>query len=252
MRARNSRSPSSRDTPAFNFKFLNMLNNFLGKRLLFLVAHPDDESFAAAGTIYKNRKAGGENAIVCVTRGGRGKSHLAKPHTARELKAIRTRELRNAARFLGVRHLHILDFPDGKVAGNKSKVYKKFLNIARRFGPDFIFGFGPDGISGHLDHIAAGSVAEKAAKKLGVPFVAFAASPRLVKNFHHLKKRRKFGVYSRSIRHAAHDLKIAVDPGIKLKTLRFHVSQIGDPRRFTRENRGIAKNFLRYEYFRLR
>ncbi len=228
-----------------------MLRSFLGKRLLVLVAHPDDESFAAAGTIHKNREAGGKNAIICVTRGERGKSHLARPHTSRELKAIRSKELEAAARFLKVMELRILDFPDGRVTENKNKIYERCLPLARCLKPDVILSFGPDGISGHLDHIAVGSVAKKIARDLKVPFIAFAASPHLVKNFRSLEQRRKFGVYSKSVRHAAHDLKIAVNSKIKSKTLRFHRSQIGDVGQFRSENRVIAKNFLRYEYFRV-
>jgi len=43
--------------------------DFLGKTLLFVVAHPDDESFTSAGTMWQNRLAGGKNYIICATYG---------------------------------------------------------------------------------------------------------------------------------------------------------------------------------------
>ncbi len=37
----------------------------LGKKPAFTVVHPDDESFLAAGKIWKNFKAGGQSFVLC-------------------------------------------------------------------------------------------------------------------------------------------------------------------------------------------
>jgi len=42
--------------------------------LLFLLAHPDDETFIAGGTIARYAAAGVEIGVVCATRGERGKT----------------------------------------------------------------------------------------------------------------------------------------------------------------------------------
>ena len=42
--------------------------------LLFLLAHPDDETFIAGGTIAKYAAAGVEVGVICATRGERGKT----------------------------------------------------------------------------------------------------------------------------------------------------------------------------------
>lgn len=226
-----------------------MIKKLLGRKLLFIVAHPDDESFTAAGTIVKNKAAGGESAIICVTRGEKGQAHLKKPIPARKFKHVRTRELERAARFLKIKKLQLLNFPDREVSENKGAIYKKVLPLARRLDPEVIVSFGPDGISGHLDHIAIGAVSKKIARTLRVPFIAFAAPPHLIENVHHLKKRRKFGAYSRRLRHRAHNLRIPIDPKIKLKALGYHSSQIESKNPFSWFEKRVMKHILHFEYF---
>lgn len=112
-----------------------------------------------------------------------------------------------------------MNFPDGKIRENKKELYGKCFPAAKKFAPDIILSFGADGISGHLDHIAIGAVAKKLAQKLRARFIVFAAPPRLIKNFHHLKKRRKFGVYAERVVHAPHNMKIDINGTVKLRAL---------------------------------
>ena len=55
------------------------MKNFLGKRILVLTAHPDDEGYAMAGSIYKNYALGGSVFLLCATYGEKGMSHLKRP-----------------------------------------------------------------------------------------------------------------------------------------------------------------------------
>ncbi len=141
---------------------------FLGKNLLFLVAHPDDESFSSAGTIWENHRRGGKNYIVCATLGERGKSHIERQVTQARLKKIRKQELSAVARFLKVDDLYFFNFPDTKVKDHIPALTIKTEQLIKKIAPDYILSFGPDGMSGHLDHIAVGAVAQKLAKKLKI------------------------------------------------------------------------------------
>src|SRR5437868_8695371 len=67
--------------------------------LLFILAHPDDETFFAAGTIAKYIDAGVRVYIVCATRGERGATADLCP--VEELPQVREAELRDADRVLG-------------------------------------------------------------------------------------------------------------------------------------------------------
>ena len=63
--------------------------------LLFLLAHPDDETFIAGGTIAKYAAAGVEIGVLCATRGQRGKTGDVCSHD--DLARVREGEVRNAA-----------------------------------------------------------------------------------------------------------------------------------------------------------
>ncbi len=52
------------------------MKTFLGKKIFMITAHPEDESYVAAGTLHKNIEAGGGNALVCATPGPSGTSRF--------------------------------------------------------------------------------------------------------------------------------------------------------------------------------
>ena len=173
-----------------------MRYSLLGKKLLFITAHPDDESYLAAGTIYRNQKAGGQSFLICATLGEKGKAHLKRPLSDSELKKVRRKELQNVVKFLGLKKLVLLGLPDTNVGKHKKTAYRKILSMAKDFQPDFIISFGKDGMSGHLDHIAIGQVAQKTAKTLNVPWVAVSRPRSFFKQLRSiLKRRRRFGKY---------------------------------------------------------
>jgi N-acetylglucosamine malate deacetylase 2 len=82
--------------------------------LLFLLAHPDDETFIAGGTIAKYAAAGVEIGVVCATRGERGKT--GDICLRDDLARVREAEVRDAAQILGIRHLEILSYQDRMLA----------------------------------------------------------------------------------------------------------------------------------------
>src|SRR5580692_12948243 len=82
--------------------------------LLFLLAHPDDETFIAGGTIAKYAAAGVEIGVVCATRGERGKT--GDICSRDDLARVREAEVRDAAQILGIRRVDILSYEDQMLA----------------------------------------------------------------------------------------------------------------------------------------
>jgi LmbE family N-acetylglucosaminyl deacetylase len=203
---------------------------FIGSRLLVFTAHPDDEGIAA-GTMYKNHQAGGKTTLICATYGEKGKSHLAKPVTDAALKKIRKNELLAAGKILKIDEIIFLGMPDAAVRANEKKLFKKSLPVIARVKPDYILSFGPDGMSGHWDHITVGKVALRIGRKLKIPVLAFTRSPE----FSHLRAkafiaRRKFGSYIDGAPiHRKGNIKIKVDAAIKRRAWSNHKSQFGAP-----------------------
>lgn len=121
------------------------------KRLLVILAHPDDESFPMGGTVAKYAAAGCDVTLVSATRGEAGIPGL--PRTA--AASLREDELRAAARELGVSDVRFLGWQDGHLAeADPDRVLQQLAELLRELRPDAVITFGPDGISGHSDHIA--------------------------------------------------------------------------------------------------
>jgi len=120
------------------------------KRLMVIVAHPDDESFPIGGTIAKVVAEGGEVMLVTATRGEAGIPDM-KPD---EAGGLRERELRAACKALGVKALQFLGYRDGTLDQvDAHTAIEQLIALMRTFRPDAIITFGPDGISGHPDHV---------------------------------------------------------------------------------------------------
>lgn len=225
-------------------------NDFLGKRIIVLTAHPDDEGLAA-GTMYENHKVGGETFLICATYGEKGKSHLAKPMSDAALKKVRKEELLRAAKILKIDEVAFLGLPDAEVKKNAKKLFEKSLKVVSALRPDYILSFGPDGISAHWDHIIVGKIARRIAKKLKVPLVAFTLSDEMIafRRNESFLSRRKFGKYAGIPAHRHGDIKIKIDGVRKRRAMQCHVSQFGTKPLYSHFPKRLAKTALAYEYF---
>jgi LmbE family N-acetylglucosaminyl deacetylase len=227
-----------------------MPKHFLGKRIAVLTAHPDDEGLAA-GTMYENHKAGGETFLICATYGEKGKSHLKKPVSDARLKKIRKDELLKAARVLKIKKVLFLGFPDAGVRERKRELFEAMEKAVRTIASDQILSFGPEGISAHWDHITVGAAAARVAKKLKIPIATFTLSDAMIKE--RLKRsfvaRRKFGKYAGIPQHRKANIRIKIDPMIKVKAMRNHRSQFGNAGPFPQLPERVRRTMFQYEYF---
>jgi LmbE family N-acetylglucosaminyl deacetylase len=123
----------------------------LNQTLLVILAHPDDESFPMGGTLAKYAAQGVRVELICATRGEAGIPGKSPVETAQ----IRERELRAAASVLGLSKVHFLGYEDGKLAAaNAEAVVQDLVRRMWQIRPNAVITFGPDGISGHPDHLA--------------------------------------------------------------------------------------------------
>lgn len=122
------------------------------KKLLLVLAHPDDESFVSGGTIAKYSQLGWQIGLICATKGEAGDRGLYEEDI--QLAEIRSQELNAAASVLGISSLSFLPFSDGKLKdvnpGELEDVlYKKLME----YEPDVVITFEPNGITNHPDHM---------------------------------------------------------------------------------------------------
>jgi LmbE family N-acetylglucosaminyl deacetylase len=127
-------------------------------RLLGIFAHPDDETVGAGGTLAKYASAGAEVGVVAFTKGGAGQIRDAGAATRATLTAVRERELDAAGKELGLTRTRCLDHPDGGLSELDGGVLlEQAKQLVSEFDPDVVITFGPDGFSGHPDHVAVGA-----------------------------------------------------------------------------------------------
>jgi len=125
-------------------------------RLMAILAHPDDESLGIGGTLATYAARGVETYLLTATRGQRGRffDNANRP-TDEEVGRVREKELRAAARELGVHEVSLLDYVDGSL--DKAEPRQAIAAIAahiRRVRPQVVVTFDPFGVYGHPDHIA--------------------------------------------------------------------------------------------------
>ena len=199
------------------------------KKILVILAHPDDPEFFLGGTIAQWTGAGHEVSYLLFTKGERGISE--KYQNGEELKLIRVAEQKNAASVLGVTDISYLDFPDGYIEVNLEN-RRMLVGEIRKRQPDLVVSCDPQTLFHHYyvnhpDHRAVGMLSVDAV------FPA-AGSPAF------FPEQLEEGLRVAAIQELW--LSLTVEPNISLdvspqwdlriKALKKHVSQIGDPIQF--------------------
>jgi LmbE family N-acetylglucosaminyl deacetylase len=124
--------------------------------ILGVWAHPDDEAYLSAGLMALARRHGQRVAVVTATEGEAGNPDPVRWSSA---ELVRQRRLEMTAALAAVdvparSHLN-LGLPDGGLAAVHPAVgVTAVTRSIQRVRPDTIVTFGPDGITGHPDHVA--------------------------------------------------------------------------------------------------
>jgi LmbE family N-acetylglucosaminyl deacetylase len=135
-------------------------------RILYVTAHPDDES--AAVLTYLARGLHADVALLSITRGEGGQNALG-PEQAPQLGLIRTQELLAATRGYGVKlfFTRAKDFGYSKTPEETMKVWgdqvlEDMVRVIRTFRPNIVINHWGGVHGGHGHHQAAGILTPKA------------------------------------------------------------------------------------------
>jgi LmbE family N-acetylglucosaminyl deacetylase len=129
------------------------------ERVLGVFAHPDDPEFGAGGSMAKLAMDGAEVVYVIVTDGSQGGEDPKQKDS--ELRAIRRREQRAAAKVLGVKKVEFLDHKDGHLSPDL-KLRHDIVRMIRKHKPDLVITHFPGRVleapmgASHPDHLAVG------------------------------------------------------------------------------------------------
>lgn len=108
------------------------------RRVLAVVAHPDDADWWIAGTLRRFVEEGAEAMLVVASNGERGPNR----NGARDLPVARKEEQRAAQRVIGYQHLLFLEMPDREVV-RQPELPERIRAIAKQFKPTLIVTFDP-------------------------------------------------------------------------------------------------------------
>jgi LmbE family N-acetylglucosaminyl deacetylase len=208
--------------------------------LLAIFAHPDDETYRAGGTLALLAQQGVTVHVVTATRGEAGM--IGEPA---KFPGIRENELGCACQTLQLQPPQVLNFPDGHLAEcDPEKIIQQLLKIMKEIQPQVLLSFGPDGLSGHPDHISIGSIASEAFQRFQKAGVLYhlAVSVSLV---------RALGMHQL---HPVADSQITLSIDVssvwnmKMKAIHCHASQIASSP-ILRQSEERQRMFLGVEQF---
>jgi LmbE family N-acetylglucosaminyl deacetylase len=124
--------------------------------MLGVWGHPDDEAYLSAGLMMGALAAGNRAVCVTVTHGEAGFPE-DDPRPLDELAALREVERGACLDVLGVSEHEWMPYPDGGCDRiPDAEPVEKLCALLDELRPDTVLTFGPDGQTGHVDHIAAG------------------------------------------------------------------------------------------------
>jgi len=131
-------------------------------KVLICVAHPDDE-FMLNGTIAMLCDNGYPVTVVYATSGEAGLDVSGHGLKGDALARARETEVENALKVLGVKNSPIfLHFKDGHLPETRDQLEDSLTKLFAELKPDVVITFGPDGLTGHHDHIAVCSATSAA------------------------------------------------------------------------------------------
>ena len=139
----------------------------IDRTLMFVGAHPDDESFGPGGTLAKYAGDGVRVVYACATRGEAGGGEADDAAGQARLGERRWSELRCAAAALGLADVLHLGYRDSGMAGSPDnrhpralvaapieEVTRDVVAVIRQVRPQVVITFDPIGGYYHPDHIA--------------------------------------------------------------------------------------------------
>jgi LmbE family N-acetylglucosaminyl deacetylase len=125
-------------------------------RMMVITAHPDDEAGSFGGSLRLYHDRGVETCVLCLTP-GQAATHRGGTRSDQELASIRRQEFAASCEILGVSRGIVLDYPDGRL--HRQDLYRVVCDLVlhvRRFRPEIMLTFGPDGgVTAHTDHAMA-------------------------------------------------------------------------------------------------
>lgn len=170
------------------------MRDLIGKKIIAVHAHPDDEAIWTGGLIAELSLRGADVTVVTCTLGEQGEV-IGEPYqglvadSADQLGGFRIGELSCSLSLLGARGKHLGGagyWRDSGMIGDKANEHprafissgeeavEQLAEILAQTNPDLVITYGPDGGYGHPDHIQAHKITHEAVRRVPVTRILWA------------------------------------------------------------------------------
>ena len=201
------------------------------QRILVILAHPDDPEFFCGATLARWARAGHEIHYLLLTSGDKGFQDATA--TAEHICKVRQAEQNAAAAVIGVKSVRFLDLEDGYLVPSID-LRRQIVRVIRQIKPDILVTCDPthlyagDYYINHPDHRYAGQVVLDAVFPAADNSFFF---PELIKD-EGLLPHKLSEVWVSLTGNPTVTLDVTNTWEIKIRALKEHKSQIGDPKEF--------------------
>ena len=131
-------------------------------RILYVFAHPDDESFGPARAISKQRRQGHEVYLLTLTRGGATRLRHKFGYSVDEMGEVRYKEMLDVAKTLDLTEMTVLDLPDsGLKEMDPREIEAVVAEHIEAIQPQVVVTYAVHGISGFFDHLVNHAVVKR-------------------------------------------------------------------------------------------
>lgn len=206
------------------------------QKILVILAHPDDPEFFCGGTLARWVKAGHEIHYLLLTCGDKGSDGEIAP---KEVCLLRHEEQRAAAAILGIQSVRFLDLEDGYLIPTLD-LRREVVRAIRQEKPDILVTCDPTNLFpsttygiNHPDHRYAGQVVLDAVFPAAGNPLFF---PELLKD-EGLEAHTPRQVWVSLTAQPNVTLDVTETWEVKIRALKEHKSQIGDPAEFEKRMR---------------
>ncbi|AKP08430.1 1D-myo-inositol 2-acetamido-2-deoxy-alpha-D-glucopyranoside deacetylase [Corynebacterium pseudotuberculosis] len=172
------------------------MRDLIGKKIIAVHAHPDDEAIWTGGLIAELSLRGADVTVITCTLGEQGEV-IGEPYqglvadAADQLGGFRIGELSRSLSLLGARGEYLGGagyWRDSGMIGDKANQHprafissgeeavEQLTEILARIEPDLVITYGPDGGYGHPDHIQAHMITHAAIRQVPVARVLWAVT----------------------------------------------------------------------------
>ena len=180
--------------------------------------HPDDESFATGGLMaLLARQPSVRRVSLCLTKGGKSQALLKVGLPESREPVIREQEYRTSTTILEIDQPVIWGYEDqGLPLLPEGELRGRIAGAIREHQADVVVTYGPDGITGHMDHKACHQATIEAACETGVKRLYLVTAPLWVGRV----------MLGQKLLPATHAVDIRSVYGVKILALKAHASQM--------------------------